>query len=157
RRAASAALLGERASRRGGRNRRCRVPGSSGRGWRWLAWSGNRGYGSCPAARASRGGLGAFLADADYGGQHPVSDLPLGAFGDLDVPVGSHNGDGVAVGVEADAGLGNVVHHDGVRRLGLELLARVRQGVFGLSGKTDDDLSRLLCAQLGEDILRRLK
>ena len=50
------------------------------------------------------------------------------------------DGDGVAVGVKADAFAGNVVDDDGIEILRDQLLAGVLENVFGLGGEADDDL-----------------
>ena len=80
------------------------------------------------------------LAEADDLVEDALGDFPLGGFGDFDDFFASDDGDGVAVGVEADAFAGNVVDHDGVEVLRNQLLAGVFEDIFCFGGEADDDL-----------------
>src|SRR5262249_49374043 len=62
------------------------------------------------------------------------------------------DGDSVTLGVKADAGLGDIIEHDGIERLALQFLTRVPQRIVGFRGKAHDDALPLAGGDLGQDI-----
>ena len=80
------------------------------------------------------------LAEAHDLVEDALGDFPLGGFGNFDHFVAGDDGDGVAVGIEADAFARNVVDDDGVEILRNQLLAGILQNVLGFGGEADDDL-----------------
>ncbi len=90
--------------------------------------------------------------------QYALRHLELAALRDLERILGGDDRDGVAVGVEADARLGDVVHHDGVDVLGGKLSAGIVDDVLGFGGEADQNLAvEAVSAELGENIGGRLQ
>ena len=88
------------------------------------------------------------MAEADDLVEDALCHFPFGGFGNFDHLVTGDDGDGVAVGIEADAFARNIVDYDGVEIFRKQLLARVLEDVLGFGGEADEDVRTLLLREL---------
>ena len=86
--------------------------------------------------------------------EHALSDSPFRGFGDIDDIVVGDDGDGVAVGSQSRCHSRETSFTTTASRdFGDQFRARAFfQNVFGLGGKSDDDLRLLPARQVGQDI-----
>ncbi len=78
-------------------------------------------------------------AEGEGEAEDAVGEVALWGGGQVDGLGGGDEGGGVRVGVEAEAGRGDVVEDDGVGALGEELGAGARDVGVGLGGEGDDE------------------
>src|SRR5581483_9867712 len=74
-------------------------------------------------------------------------------FGDVDHALSGDEGRGVAVGVEADAGLRDVIEHDGIGTFGEHFFASGVDAGVGFGGEGDDKgAGTMRVGDLAEDV-----
>jgi len=78
------------------------------------------------------------FAQANHLFEHALGNFPLRRFGNINDVVAGDDGDGVAVGVEANSFAGDIVDHDRVERLREKFGAGVLQNVLGFGSKAND-------------------
>src|SRR5208282_60016 len=99
----------------------------------------------------------AALANAHNLVENALRHFPLGGLGNVDDLVVGNDGHFIAIGVEADAFAGNVIHDDGIELLGGELLASIFEDVLGLRGEADEYLCLLAERNLLENVGSRFE